>query len=78
MEQVQMPWKATKDGLPEKPGKQNYEQVPCLVIASGGIEILTWNCEHECWDDEEGDDYVCEPLTVKYYIPLSQLSTPKP
>lgn len=78
MEQVQIPWKSTKDGLPEKPGKEAYEQVQCLVITMfDHLTILTWNCEHGCWDDEDGDDYACDPMDVKYYIPISHLSTPQ-
>lgn len=79
MEQVQIPWKAIKDGLPEKPGLEQYEQVVCLVITMfDHFTILTWNCEHGCWDDEDGDDYACDALDVKYYIPISQLSKPQP
>jgi hypothetical protein len=78
MEQVQIPWKSTKDdGLPKKPGVESYEQVQCLVITNfGTMCILTWNCEHNCWDDEDGDDYAGDPDSVRYYIPLSQIRKP--
>ena len=72
MEQVQIPWKATKDGLPKK--SEQY-----LVISNFGTTcILTWNCDYGCWDDEDGDDYEGDADSVKYYIPLSQLSKPQP
>lgn len=76
---VLIPWKSTEiDGLPPKPGVKNYEQIPCLVIRNGDYQILVWNCEHNCWDDESGDDYECDPLDVDHYIPLSELSNPQP
>lgn len=78
MEPIHLPWKATKDGVPEKSGKLNYEQIPCLVIHDGCITVLCWNCEDECWDDEEGDDYECDADEVDYYIPLSDINTPQP
>lgn len=78
MDQIVIPWKATKDGLPAKPGKANYEHVYCLVITKAGrIKILAWNCEENCWDDEQGDDYACEPEGVTHYVILSELSTPQ-
>lgn len=77
MNEVILPWKATKEGLPEKSGKLNYEQIPCLVISKDvGITMLVWNCEHECWDDESGDDYECDALSVSYYLPLSEIQIP--
>lgn len=78
MAPIQLPWKATRNGLPEKPGKQNYEHVPCLVILDQGFRILCWNCEHGCWDDEDGDDYMCDATEVDYYVPLIELSKPQP
>jgi hypothetical protein len=78
MEQVQIPWISTKDGLPEKPGKSSYEHVACLVITQYGlITIFSWNCEENYWDDEDEDDYKCDAFYVEYYIPLSQLKTPE-
>ena len=68
-----MEWTKTAYKLPVKPGIKAYEQVPCLVRIDGHIEILVWNCEHECWDDRDGDDYYCDPLTVDCYIPISEI-----
>lgn len=67
-----MNWIPTIDP-PAKPGIESYEQVPCLVVRRGEISILLWNCEHLCWDGEDGDDYCCDFKDVDYYIPLSEL-----
>lgn len=70
-----MNWKYPAiDGLPEKPGLKSYEQIPCLVKLNGDFAILVWNCEHNCWDDEDGDDYECDPLAVTCYVPLSEVA----
>ena len=72
-----LPWESPQtDRLPVKPGKRSYEQIPCLVITSFGFVILQWNCEHKCWDDESGDDYVCDAMEVNYYIPLTEIPIP--
>lgn len=68
-----MEWISTKDKLPEKSGKYNYEHVECLVIRGDGLEILMWNCEENYWDNEEGDDFECAPLEVEYYITTQDL-----
>lgn len=80
MEKVQLPWRSVNDGLlPEKPGKSNYEHIPCLVIDRiGEITILMWNCEEGYWDDEEGDDYECDADKIQYWVPLSEISIPEP
>jgi len=50
-------WVSVRERLPEKPGKKSYEHVPALVyIPRLGIMLLMWNCEHLCWDMEDGDD----------------------
>jgi hypothetical protein len=63
-----MVWTSTKDKFPEKPGKARYEQIPCLVVRKGWVELLVWNCEHECWDDAEGDDYECDKFAVSHWM----------
>lgn len=55
---VEVIWHKTVDGLPQKPGKRDYEQIECLILLPDGcIEISAWNCEHLVWDDAEGDDF---------------------
>lgn len=26
------------------------------------VELLTWNAVHQCWDDADGDDFVCDSV----------------
>lgn len=68
-EAVQGQWVPTTDRLPEKPGIDSYEHVRCLIVVNGEIEIGMWNCEHLCWDDEEGDDYLYDPDTPTHWMP---------
>ena len=64
-------WISVKDRLPEKPGKRGYEHVYCLVYAPGeGALVRPWNCEHLCWDDEDGDDYSCLNGHITHWMPL--------
>lgn len=77
MEQVELPWREPRDGMPEKTGNYVYERVECLVIKTHGkMEILFWNCEVECWDNE--DDYECDKEQVSFFIPTSELKMPWP
>ena len=69
-EAVQGQWVPTIDRLPEKPGIDSYEHVRCLIVVNGEIEIGMWNCEHLCWDDDEGDDYRYDPYTPTHWMPL--------
>lgn len=69
-EAVQGQWVPTTDRLPEKPGIDSYEHVRCLIVVNGEIEIGMWNCEHLCWDDDEGDDYRYDPYTPTRWMPL--------
>lgn len=66
-------WISTKDRLPEKPGLSDYEQIDCLVIHKGERRHLVWNCEHMVWDDSSGDDWVCNPLDVDYWMPFPDM-----
>jgi hypothetical protein len=63
-------WRKTSDCLPEKPGKQNYEHVDCLIFYKGEILKRPWNCEHHVWDDEEYDDFFCGAKEPTHWMPL--------
>lgn len=66
-----MSWISVNDRLPEKPGKKAYEHVYCLVYAPGeGAVVRPWNCEHLCWDDEDGDDYSGLNGHITHWMPL--------
>ena len=58
---------------PDKPGKERYEQIPCLVVHRGEIMIRQWNCEHLVWDGEDGDDFFCRADAVTHWMPLPPL-----
>ena len=66
-------WRKPEDELPKKPGLKNYEQIRCLIKRNGEIEISIWNCEHICWDDDEGDDFMYQPGNIDFWMPLSDL-----
>ena len=75
-------WIATSEQLPPREENKRCSQVPCLCYkkyewqrkeTSGvyfQIQILQFNHEHECWDDEDGDDYNCSIETVTHWMPL--------
>ena len=31
-------------------------------------EVAVWNTRYECWDDSEGDDYMCDKNDVGYWM----------
>lgn len=68
----QREWIKTIDRLPTKPGKSSYEHVDCLIFYRGQILQRPWNCEHLCWDDEDYDDYFCDPLAPTHWRELPE------
>ncbi len=61
-------WIPVTDGLPKKPGVKSYEHVRCLCfVPRWGQVILEWNCEHNVWDDEDGDDCSSYNHDVTHY-----------
>jgi hypothetical protein len=60
----------TADKLPEKPGAKSYEHVRCLIFIHKEWRIGMWNCEHLCWDDEDGDDFLYEAREPSHWQPL--------
>lgn len=64
-------WVRPEAGLPARDVGSRYSQVPCLVLRNGQVEILQYNHQHECWDDADGDDYVCDTNDVECwkYVP---------
>lgn len=61
-------WTKTTDALPEKPGKESYEHVDCWVVIDGRLEELPWNCEHECWDNSDYDDFAYEKHRPSHWM----------
>lgn len=64
---------STLDDLPKKPGLRTYEQIDCLIVYEGRVLRRMWNCEHRVWDDQDGDDFFCDPLAATYYMPIPAL-----
>jgi hypothetical protein len=65
-----MEWISVKDGLPEKNGNSS---IMCLVNdKSWGVICRPYNEYHQCWDDEDGDDYYCDAVNGKitHWMPL--------
>ncbi len=62
-----------------------YKQTACIVTRirqhKNGIyptvEVLMYNHQHECWDDETGDDFVCSPADVAAWRLLPASYQPK-
>lgn len=81
-------WISVKDRLPERAENLAYSQVPCLVNKRYDwerheqkghyyqIQILVFNHEHECWDQEDGDDFDCEIERVTHWIALPEPPNP--
>lgn len=88
-QQQQREWISIKDGLPPREENGHYSQVPCLVnkryqyVRNGKegfyyqIQILIFNHAHECWDNEDGDDYNCDIENVTHWMPLPPPPTPQ-
>lgn len=64
----------SEDDLPKKPGIHSYEHVDCLIFHEGEVKHRPWNCEHLCWDDEDGDDFYCAPLAPTHYAIVAGLA----
>ena len=60
-----MDWINVKDRLPNK--EDFY-----LVSSSYGVVVRQFNVFHNCWDDEEGDDYWTDAVggMVTYWMSL--------
>ena len=50
--------------------KRPTEDTAYLVVEGNQVCILCWNGFHNCWDDEDGDDYHCDPSGVTDWMPL--------
>ncbi len=55
-------WCLTKDQVPE-------DDEPVAIYPSfQGHQFAVWNKHEQCWDDESGDDYLCDKEAVdKWY-----------
>lgn len=55
----------------------SYPLIPCLVkgqLSTGyGWGVRFWNHEFNCWDNEEADDFECEPNQVEAWCYLDDI-----
>ncbi|HTN41507.1 MAG TPA: hypothetical protein VLZ84_10175 [Asticcacaulis sp.] len=63
-------WISPRDRLPEKPGLHSYEYVDCWIVFKGRVLMRPFNCEHQVFDDEERDDFFCDPKDVEWWAPF--------
>ena len=58
-------WISVEDELPNEDGRY-------LVDLGWGKAVRVFNTHHECWDDEDGDDYFCDAKggKVTYWRPI--------
>ena len=61
-----MEWRKVDDNMPT-------EDIKCLVLLGGNIEVLTWCSYYQSWDDYEGDDHFCRKEDIEFYIPFCDL-----
>lgn len=58
-------WRLTKDRLPE-------DDNPVAIWPSfHGSQFAVWNKACDCWDDESGDDYLCDKDAVEKWYPIN-------
>ena len=57
-------WKKTSEELPE-----NDEPV-AIRPSFQGNQFAVWNKDCNCWDDESGDDYMCDKDAVDEWFPI--------
>ena len=62
-------WKKSTQELPNESGSY-------FVFYDNTVRILVWNENHECWDDDSGDDYFCDPTDVTHWMELIWPSAP--
>lgn len=58
-------WHVTKDEVPE-----NDEPV-AIYPSFQGHQFAVWNQHEQCWDDESGDDYLCDKDEVAKWYPIN-------
>lgn len=58
-------WRLTKDMLPE-------DNEPVAIWPSfQGCQFAVWNEDCNCWDTEDGDDYMCDKDAAEKWYPIN-------
>ena len=68
-----MNWKHTSKGEYPQATKKERDEIQCLVCKAGMYGVLSWNNHYQCWDDEQGDDYLCDKEAVDKWEYLSHI-----
>lgn len=71
-----MPWNKVKGSTTEEIlGNCPSVDLDCIIIKKGTKfrEHLCWNSHHKCWDDSDGDDFMCSPGDVLYWQAFPKL-----
>lgn len=58
-------WHVTKADVPE-----NDEPV-AIYPSFQGHQFAVWNKHEQCWDNESGDDYLCDKDAVDKWFPIN-------
>lgn len=58
-----MEWKKVEDELPKKDGNSSIYVLVCDKW--NRISVKPYNEYHNCWDDEDGDDYFSDAVGGK-------------
>lgn len=65
-----MEWISVYDMLPEN---DRNSSIYCLVFDTyNGIVVRPYNEHHQCWDQEDGDDYYTDAVggKITHWMPL--------
>ena len=57
-------WNLVGDKLP------NHYRAVAIFPPHKGHGFATWNSKEDCWDDESGDDYMCDKDAVKAWFEI--------
>jgi len=63
-------WIKTSEKKPPREPNVKYSNPSVIVYYKREVMMLCFNHEHECWDDESGDDYFCDVEDVEYWMKL--------
>ncbi|SOC30524.1 hypothetical protein SAMN05428964_10975 [Thalassospira xiamenensis] len=57
-------WVKSSERLPQNDNPKSDDHIWCWAYYNGQVELMPFNPYHECWDDNEMDDYRCDAQAV--------------
>ena len=57
-------WKKTSEEVP------SHDEPVAIRPSHLGHQFAVWNKHEECWDDESGDDYMCDKDAVEEWFEI--------